>query len=536
MEYKNYDIRLANSEEINSALYLALEIYMSDCSAKYGQKGLDELINRYYLNPDYINAAQNGEIPFMLAFYKKEMIGLIAPSQDLESIALIYVKNKFQRQGIGRALFHSLEEYYSANYQQISSIKVDGNYCPDFFAKIGFEEQAYQIRHPLPVEIVGCSMELVEAKSNLFYQWCLETQKPFYPNNYFASANLKDFYNQSVLTKDNTLLAILENKIVGFVTYANCNSADYSLTGEIKAIYVDPKYYRNGIGKLLLNRAIATIPYKTVIVKVPLLNTIALHFFDGAGFINEKEITEEEGEYKYTISILSYQKRTCKLSPLEAINVRRSIRNFNDKPLDEDEIIAINDYIKILNNESHLNFQLIVDNPEIFQCGLNHYGVFNNVKYYIAVMGTKDSKLEEKCGYYGERLVIHATSIGLGTCWVGLTYNPKACRFEIPKDNKLVAVIAIGHYDELPDSHTSKPIESFYKVFAGNCPSWFLEGVSAAMLAPTAMNQQKFFFTLLDNGKVKLEVGTGVFTKIDFGILKYHFEVGTNGYRFLWKL
>ena len=55
-------------------------------------------------------------------------------------------------------------------------------------------------------------------------------------------------------------------------------------------------------------------------------------------------------------------------------------------------------------------------------------------------------------------------------------------------------------------------------------PEWFLNGMGAALLAPTAMNQQKFYFELLPSGSVKLTNGKGFYTKLDLGIVKYHFE------------
>lgn len=58
-------------------------------------------------------------------------------------------------------------------------------------------------------------------------------------------------------------------------------------------------------------------------------------------------------------------------------------------------------------------------------------------------------------------------------------------------------------------------------------PQRFLNGVNAALLAPTAMNQQKFFFTLQPDGSVKAAFGKGFYTKLDLGIVKYHFELGS---------
>ena len=54
----------------------------------------------------------------------------------------------------------------------------------------------------------------------------------------------------------------------------------------------------------------------------------------------------------------------------------------------------------------------------------------------------------------------------------------------------------------------------------------FIYGVDDAVLAPTAVNQQKFKFRLLDNGKVKASAGLGFFSKVDLGIVKCHFEIG----------
>ena len=58
-------------------------------------------------------------------------------------------------------------------------------------------------------------------------------------------------------------------------------------------------------------------------------------------------------------------------------------------------------------------------------------------------------------------------------------------------------------------------------------PEWFKAGMDAALLAPTAMNQQKFKFELLSDGSVKASCGTGFYTKLDLGIVRYHFEAAS---------
>ena len=65
-------------------------------------------------------------------------------------------------------------------------------------------------------------------------------------------------------------------------------------------------------------------------------------------------------------------------------------------------------------------------------------------------------------------------------------------------------------------------------------PVWFKKGMEAALLAPTAMNQQKFHFTL-DGNVVTAKAGLGFYTKLDLGIVKCHFEIGAQGGDWKWN-
>ena len=60
----------------------------------------------------------------------------------------------------------------------------------------------------------------------------------------------------------------------------------------------------------------------------------------------------------------------------------------------------------------------------------------------------------------------------------------------------------------------------------GDMPAWFKQGVKAALLAPTAMNQQKFRI-ILSSGNVEIVSTGGFYSKVDLGIVKYHFELGS---------
>lgn len=56
-------------------------------------------------------------------------------------------------------------------------------------------------------------------------------------------------------------------------------------------------------------------------------------------------------------------------------------------------------------------------------------------------------------------------------------------------------------------------------------PEWFIEGVKMALLAPTAVNQQKFEIALKGDDFEIIDKG-GILSKIDKGIVKYNFEIG----------
>ncbi|MGN1047855.1 MAG: nitroreductase family protein [Eubacteriales bacterium] len=216
----------------------------------------------------------------------------------------------------------------------------------------------------------------------------------------------------------------------------------------------------------------------------------------------------------------------------EAMAVRHSVRRYQKKPLEAEVISAMQSEISACNRESGLHIQLVTNEPKAFDCFMAHYGNFSGVTNYIAMIGENDSELDEKCGYYGERLVLKAQQLGLNTCWVAMSYSKIKTAFDIHKGEKLCLVIALGYGETQGVSHKSKQISEVTKT-EGEMPDWFKNGVEAALFAPTAMNQQKFLFTLSGN-KVSVKSGMGFYTKVDLGIVKYHFEAGAGKENFEW--
>lgn len=217
---------------------------------------------------------------------------------------------------------------------------------------------------------------------------------------------------------------------------------------------------------------------------------------------------------------------------IEAMNARHSVRQYMEKPLEAEVIEILKKEINDCNRESGLHIQLVVNEPKAFEGFMAHYGKFSGVTNYIALIGKKGSHLEEKSGYYGERLVLLAQQLGLNTCWVAMTYSKIKSAFVIDHGEKLCVVIALGYGKTQGTAHKSKQINDVMKT-EGDHPEWFQKGVEAALLAPTAMNQQKFLFTRKDN-QVSVKAGIGFYTKIDMGIVRYHFEIGAGKNNFEW--
>lgn len=208
----------------------------------------------------------------------------------------------------------------------------------------------------------------------------------------------------------------------------------------------------------------------------------------------------------------------------EAMQARHSVRQYKNKPLDQETIKTLQAEITECNQESGLHIQLVTNEPKAFDGFMAHYGKFSGVTNYIAMIGKKDG-LDEKCGYYGERLVLLAQQLGLNTCWVAMSYSKIKTAFVVEQGEKLCVVIALGYGETQGVPHKSKSVDDVVKV-EGEMPDWFQRGIEAALLAPTAMNQQKFLFTLKEN-QVSVKPGMGFYTKVDLGIVKYHFEVGS---------
>jgi nitroreductase len=223
----------------------------------------------------------------------------------------------------------------------------------------------------------------------------------------------------------------------------------------------------------------------------------------------------------------------------EAIEARHSVRAYKDLPLSEEIVKLLEDELVKLNNEGQLHIQLICNEPKAFKGTMAKYGKFRNANNYIVMAGKKADDLDERIGYYGEHIVLLAQTLGLNTCWVGLSYSKVPGTYVLEEGEKIACYIAIGYGETQGVGHKIKTVEQVSNA-SDITPSWFKKGVEAALLAPTAVNQQKFSFEYvgMSNNRHQVRAKKGFsmigYTQMDLGIAKYHFEVGAGKVNFEW--
>ncbi|MBR3243399.1 MAG: nitroreductase [Parasporobacterium sp.] len=208
----------------------------------------------------------------------------------------------------------------------------------------------------------------------------------------------------------------------------------------------------------------------------------------------------------------------------EAIDNRHSVRKYKDIPIPQDIREKLDSFVRTCNETSGLHIRIQYDDPEGFDSRLAQYGSFQGVNNYIVLAGNASEDFDLRCGYFGEKIVLFAQQMGLNTCWTALTFNKKKVKEVLADGEKLCMVIALGFGEFEGKPHKGKDIS---QVVDEEVPDWVAKGIDAALKAPTAMNQQKFAFKMVDGEPHVMVKGLGVHTKVDLGIVAYHFNAVT---------
>ncbi len=216
---------------------------------------------------------------------------------------------------------------------------------------------------------------------------------------------------------------------------------------------------------------------------------------------------------------------------LEAIDARHSVRQYLDKEIEPDKVELLKAAAKDACEQSGVDIRLVLNEPLAFTGLFAHYGGFKNARNYFALSCSKDKA--ETLGYHGEKLVLYSQTLGLNTCWAAGSFKKAKVRSLLGFENELTVLIAVGYGENQGRAHRSKAMESRYTC-DGVPPEWLLNGMRAAMAAPTAINQQRFAFTAKGRS-VNARALPGPYSDIDLGIVKYHFELGAGKENFEWQ-
>ncbi|ULQ60224.1 hypothetical protein K7I13_02620 [Brucepastera parasyntrophica] len=228
------------------------------------------------------------------------------------------------------------------------------------------------------------------------------------------------------------------------------------------------------------------------------------------------------------------------MNDIEAVNVRQSRRTYLALPIAESKASYMKKILAEYNGQSGLNMEYLEDGSDAFNGFGKSYGMFKGVRTLIVIKGpSDDGNLKEKSGHYGEKAVLEATKLDLGTCWVGGTFERENPVFVLSGGEELVCVITAGN---VPDSYSLKE-RFFYGVSRRRTkeigemyrsdsepPEWFISAMHAVQKAPSAKNTQKVFFEY-SGGTVRAGVPDDYrFDLVDLGIAKLHFELAAGGY------
>ncbi|MDO4533573.1 MAG: nitroreductase family protein [Coriobacteriia bacterium] len=225
---------------------------------------------------------------------------------------------------------------------------------------------------------------------------------------------------------------------------------------------------------------------------------------------------------------------------IEAIETRISCRAFTKDGINQETFDALAAEIEALNAESGLHFQLYGPRADGTAIDMQRKMFAANPPAYAALVAQKGPLPEEMLGYYGEKLVLKATQLGLGTCWVASTYDRSTTRVELAPGEKLHDVVPIGYAPEkMPLLQRtirgrirgrSKPNEQLYRgpQPLAQAPEWIQAAIQAVQLAPSAICEQPVVFVQDDPDTPIRATLPQIRTKMeytDLGIAKLHFQI-----------
>lgn len=217
----------------------------------------------------------------------------------------------------------------------------------------------------------------------------------------------------------------------------------------------------------------------------------------------------------------------------EAAERRHMVRRYTGRKLPKDITELLTEKIDENNKKYNLKMKLVLENTEALGAAVKLI-LAKGVRNYIVLAGEDTPNIDERLGYCGADVMLLAQALGLNSWWVGGTFSRKGAKKNAgaAEEEKIAGIIAVGYGANQGTPHKSKKPEEVSR-YSGAAPEWFIKGVEAALLAPTALNKQAF---LIKGGGRKVSVAccNGKYSGMDLGIVKFHFEIGAGKENFEW--
>ncbi|MGD9559750.1 MAG: nitroreductase family protein [Oscillospiraceae bacterium] len=226
------------------------------------------------------------------------------------------------------------------------------------------------------------------------------------------------------------------------------------------------------------------------------------------------------------------------MTDMQAIAARRSRRAYRG-PVGDEAAHRLEHWAAQLNLENGLFIELRREGGAVFAGLRNSYGLFSGVHSLLVLAGrADDADLDEKVGHAGQRLVLEAVKMGLGSCWVGGTFDRQQVQSWLVPGHRAVAVITVGPVKvggslmgraagRISGGRRKRPQQMMDTDSAP--PEWFVAGVAAAAAAPSALGRQPVRFAWQAGVASARVPEDRALQRVDLGIAKLHFEIAAGG-------
>lgn len=168
----------------------------------------------------------------------------------------------------------------------------------------------------------------------------------------------------------------------------------------------------------------------------------------------------------------------------DAIYARSSVRTFTAAPTDE-QLLQLGDLCR--------KFSWQGVRMRLFR-GPGMKSFIKGTDVFCAI-ALKKGAAPELVGFYGEALVLEATAMGLGACWLGMYYHDMVKNtFKPAKDEEVVLLIALGQCQQKPFAPKRKALSELLTGNESDLAPWQKSAFEAARVAPSAVNMQPWRF------------------------------------------